>query len=92
MYDTKGRGDAGPMSLALVPVYDADTNKCISITEEHEARPRIGVAMRVGTFFSRSMHQQDYWQTTLIKEIVEDTPEQVVFKTQSGSTYTWKQL
>lgn len=46
--------------------------------------------MRVGTMFARSMQAQDWWQTTLIKEIVKDTPEEVVFKTLSGSEYTWK--
>jgi hypothetical protein len=89
MYDKRDRGDAGPMSVARWPVYNKD-GKRIRVEEEADARPRVGVAMRVGTYFARSYSAQDWWQTTLIKEIVKDTPEEVVFRTQSGSEYTWK--
>lgn len=88
MYDKRQRGDAGPMSMALIPVYE--DGKCIRIDEEMDARPRVGVAMRVGAMMARSYQSQDWWQTTVIKEIVSDTPEEVVFRTQSGSEYTWK--
>lgn len=84
MFDKKGRGDSGPMSIAL---WKDDEN---TIQQERDARPRIGVAMRVGTYMARSYSAQDWWQTTLIKEIVKDTPDEVVFKTQSGSEYTWR--
>ena len=57
---------------------------------EHNARPRVGVAMRVGTFGSRMMGTQDWWQTTLIEEILEDTPDYVKFRTKSGSIYEWR--
>lgn len=77
------------MSIARVPVYNED-GKCVRVDDEHAARPRVGVAMRVGTMFARSYQAQDWWQTTVIKEIVKDTPEEVVFKTLSGSEYTWK--
>lgn len=83
MYDKRGRGDAGPMSMA---VWQDGT----SIETEDNARPRVGVAMRVGTMFARSFQAQDWWQTTIIKEIIKDTPEEVVFKTLSGSEYTWR--
>lgn len=88
MYDTRGRGDAGPMSQALVPTFE--DGKMTKLDTEDNARPRLGVAMRVGTFFSRSYSAQDWWQTTLIAEIVSDEPEKVVFRTRSGSTYTWE--
>jgi hypothetical protein len=83
MYDKKGRGDSGPMSVAIEA-----KNGTFSL--ENNARPRVGVAMRVGTMFARSYQAQDWWQTTPIAEIVKDTPEEVVFRTRSGSEYTWK--
>lgn len=90
MYDKKGRGDSGQMSVAITPTFDSDTNKAVDVQYEQNARPRVGVAMRVGSFMARSYQAQDWWQTTLIKEIVSDTPNEVVFRTQSGSEYTWK--
>jgi hypothetical protein len=87
MYDKKGRGDSGPMSVALWIDKEAEDKQ---IKMENNARPRVGVAMRVGTMFARSYQAQDWWQTTPIAEIVKDTPEEVVFRTRSGSEYTWK--
>lgn len=87
MYDKRGRGDSGGMSMALWP-----SDKPEGIEHENNARPRVGVAMRVGSIIVRSYSTQDWWQTTLIKEIIEDTPNKVVFKTTSGSEYTWEQF
>ena len=84
MYDTRKRGDAGPMSIALWKDEEG------TIQMERNARPRVGVAMRVGALGARTFQAQDWWQTTLIKEIVKDTPEEVVFRTLSGSEYTWR--
>jgi hypothetical protein len=84
MYDKKQRGDAGPMSIAFWQDEEG------TIQQENQARPRVGVAMRVGTPFARSYQAQDWWQTTPIEEIIKDTPEEVVFRTRSGSEYTWK--
>ena len=84
MYDKKGRGDSGGMSY------------CISFDENNKAtildspRPKIGCVMRVGSRFARTMQHQDWWQTTPIKEILAETTNEVVFKTRSGSIYTWK--
>jgi hypothetical protein len=85
MYDKRGRGDSGPMSMAL---WRAD--KAGGVDFEDNARPRVGAAMRVGTMSARSYQAQDWWQTTPIAEIIKDTPEEVVFRTRSGSEYTWK--
>jgi hypothetical protein len=57
---------------------------------EHNARPRVGVAMRVGSVYARTYSAQDWWQTTVIQEIVSESENEVVFRTRSGSTYTWK--
>jgi hypothetical protein len=62
------------------------------IKYEHCARPRVGVAMRVGSIIARSYQAQDWWQTTLIEEIIKDTPDEVIFKTRSGSIYTWRNI
>jgi hypothetical protein len=48
--------------------------------------------MRVGSGYARTMQHQDWWQTTLIKEILEESENYVKFKTHSGSIYEWKQL
>lgn len=85
MYDQRGRGDSGPLSMALS--LNPETKE---VKHEHNARPRVGVAMRVGSIGARSYHCQDWWQTTLIEEIIKDTPEEVIFKTRSGSIYTWR--
>jgi hypothetical protein len=100
MYRTKdGMGDAGPMSMAFIPIRD-EKGELVKIEEEHDARPRVGVAMRVGSMMARSFYHQDWWQTTPITEITdewEDTDEFgevtkcVRFKT-GNSTYVWKEF
>ena len=79
-----GAGDSGNMSLAL---WLDDENL---MQYEHNARPRIGVAMRVGSMYARTMSAQDWWQTTPVKEILEETESTVKFKTVNGSTYIWE--
>ena len=89
-----GAGDSGGMSLAQIPTYDQDTGKMVDIEYIHEARPQIGASMRVGSIAARSFTSQDWWQTTLITEILEerteeDGTENVRFKT-GNSEYEWK--
>jgi hypothetical protein len=79
-----GAGDSGHMSLAI---YKDDKG---TIQMEENARPRVGVSMRVGSHYARSYSAQDWWQTTYIQEIISETPDQVVFKT-GNSVYTWTQ-
>jgi hypothetical protein len=85
-------GDSGPMSMAIVPVYD-DSGNIVDVVYEDTARPRVGAIMRVGTMFARSFSAQDWWQTTLITEITdewkEDDADCVRFNT-GNSTYIWK--
>lgn len=76
-----GAGDSGPMSMALWLERD-------KVQHENGARPRVGVALRVGTFYARSFTQQDWWQTSIITEILEDTPNHVKFRT-GNSVYDW---
>jgi len=53
-------------------------------------RPVVGRAIRVGSLSARSYSAQDWWQTSLVTEILEETDEYVKFKTLSGSTYEWR--
>jgi hypothetical protein len=57
---------------------------------EQDARPRVGVSMRVGSLQARSYSAQDWWMTTPIVRILEDEPSRIVFETRSGSIYEWQ--
>ena len=81
--ESDGAGDSGSLSLALW--LDKNSSE---MKHEHNARPRVGVAMRVGTPFSRTYYQQDWWQTTLITEILEEKENYVRFRT-NNSIYEW---
>lgn len=88
-----GAGDSGQMSQAIFPVFDQDTGKIVDKEILENARPQVGAVMVVGSPFARSYSAQDYWQTTLITEILEerseDGTEYVRFKT-GNSEYEWK--
>jgi len=89
-----GAGDSGLMSLAQIPTFDMDTGKIVDVEEVHNARPQVGASMRVGSPFGRTFLAQDWWQTTLITEILEqrteeDGTEYVRFKT-GNSEYQWE--
>ena len=84
-----GAGDSGLMSMALWPAPESESG----VTTEDNARPRVGVAMRVGSHYARSYSHQDWWQTTVITEILEERTEEdgteyVRFKT-GNSEYEW---
>ena len=90
-----GAGDSGLMSLAQIPTYDQDTGKIVDVEEKHNARPQVGASMRVGSPYGRTFLAQDWWQTTLITEILEERTEEdgreyVRFKT-GNSEYEWTQ-
>jgi hypothetical protein len=84
--DRDGAGDSGAMSLMIYPEKDRPI-----IVEGYDSRPRVGGAIRVGSINGRTYHHQDWWQTTIIEEILEDTPDIVRFRTKN-STYTWKKI
>jgi len=91
-----GAGDSGQMSQAIFPVFDQDTGKMIDKEIQENARPQIGAAMVVGSYYARSYSAQDWWQTTLITEILEERTEEdgieyVRFKT-GNSEYEWKRF
>ena len=87
-----GMGDSGTMSMALVPTYE--DGKVVDVEYIHNARPQIGYVMRVGSGIARSFSAQDWWQTTVITEILEDKinedgSEYVKFRT-GNSIYEWR--
>lgn len=79
--ESDGDGDSGVMSMALWLEGD-------EIKIEYNARPRVGVAMRVGSIGARSYMWQDWWQTSVITEILEENDHYVRFRT-SNSIYEW---
>lgn len=72
-------GQEGITSHAVEYHHWPEDNKLVS------ERPTIGYGMIV----ARGM--TSYWYTTLVTEILEDTPNYVRFKTQN-SEYIWKKL
>ena len=66
----------------------------LDVEQIHNARPQLGASMRVGSITGRTYSAQDWWQTTLITEILEERTEEdgteyVRFKT-GNSEYEWK--
>lgn len=59
------------------------------LSEHMGHRPVVGCTMKVGSMFARTFQAQDWWRTSPITEILEDTPNRVVFKTRN-STYEWR--
>lgn len=83
-----GVGDSGPMCLIL------DFSSYTPI--EGETYPRVGFGVRVGSYYARTFSGQDWWQTTPITEILEESVDTegyrtVKFKTRN-SVYTWKEF
>jgi hypothetical protein len=52
-------------------------------------RPTVGCSMLVGSVTARSFSNQDYWLTTEVLEILEETEEKVRFRTKN-SIYEWR--
>lgn len=82
------KGDSGAMSLAL----RFDNNEVVQ--DGH--LPKVGCCMKVGSMTARSFQRQDYWLTTPIEEILEDSVDQETgykvmrFRTRN-SYYLWKE-
>lgn len=78
-------GDSGGMSQFVY--FDIPTN---SYKVEENAKPRVGGAMRVGSPYPRPFCEQQYWQTSLIVQILEEGENYVKFRTDNDSIYEWK--
>lgn len=77
-----GVGDSGASSLALG--LDDDGKLVVK-----GYRPIVGCLMQVGSVTARSYSTQDYWTTTPVTEIIEETENYVKFKTRN-SIYEWR--
>jgi hypothetical protein len=80
--ESDGAGDGGSMCVGLWVGDDGE------LKHEDNARPRVGIALRVGASYARTMSWQDWWQTSYITEILSNEPGKVVFTTEN-SVYTW---
>jgi hypothetical protein len=76
-----GKGDSGPMCDII------DWESWTTIPGEH--RPRVGCAVRVGSYNARTYAAMDYWTTTPVTEILEESDTYMRFKTRN-SVYEWK--
>ncbi len=78
-----GAGDEGQMSSLYTRKEDGTWDI------KHNSRPEVGSIIQVGSAYARSYQQQDYWQTSGITEILEETETMVRFKTYN-SEYIWE--
>ncbi len=78
-----GAGDGGARSEAIKWNEDRTFNSVVS------NRPTVGCSMLVGSVTARSYSEQDYWLTTPVTEILEESEDYVKFKT-GNSIYEWR--
>ena len=79
----KTKGDSGSRSEAI------SWNEDGSFKEVVGRRPVVGCSMLVGALGTRSFQDQDYWLTTPVILILEESENYVKFKTQN-TIYEWK--
>lgn len=77
-----GAGDSGGMSEAIWWSEEE------GIQTEQNARPRVGIRLRVGSLYARTFQVQDWWCTTDITRILEESEHYVKFET-INSIYEW---
>lgn len=85
-----GAGDAGSMCMKLRVDMEAGT-----VEELPCDYPEIGWMLKVGTPYARTFSWQDWWRTSPITEILEESENDesffVSFKT-GNSTYAWRKF
>jgi hypothetical protein len=86
--DRDGVGDSGPLSAIFTVSDDGKEREFV----EGEVRPKVGYQIMVGSLYARTYQMQDWWQTSPVVEILEDTENMVRFRTHSGSVYTWREI
>lgn len=70
-----GAGDSGSNCQAIAWNEDGTFKEVVS------DKPTIGCSFLVGSATARTYSHQDYWLTTVVTEILEETEEYVKFKT-----------
>jgi hypothetical protein len=93
--ESDGAGDSGTMSTIFIPHFKE--GKIVDMFVVEYARPQINSGLRVGSNFARSYSTQDWWQTGIITEILEDTinedgTEYVKFRTVNSTIYEWRKI
>jgi len=83
-----GVGDSGPVCDIIA--YDEECQRSYILEDTH--RPQVGCCVRVGSLYARSYSSQDWWLTTPITEILEETESSMRFKTRSNSIYEWREI
>ena len=78
-----GLSEEGSMSHALK--WDKKIDELTIVGD----RPTVGCLMRVGSLFARTYSKRDWWLTTEVIEILEETKDYVRFKTKN-SEYEWR--
>jgi hypothetical protein len=80
-----------------LPVGDEGSMSClVNFNEDGETifkegvRPEVGWRICVGSRYARFLQKQDWWQTNVITQILEESDNRVLFETKSGSIYEWK--
>lgn len=85
-----GAGDSGPMCMKLR--VDMETGTVEELTCDY---PEVGWCIKVGTPHARTFGWQDWWRTSPVTEILEESEDEesakVSFKT-GNSTYTWRKF
>jgi hypothetical protein len=79
-----GAGDSGGCSDAIAWNNDGTFKEVVS------NRPTVGCSMMVGSVTARTYDPQDYWLTTVVTEILEESDEYVKFKTENSIYEWWK--
>lgn len=64
-------------------------NKDGTLKEIVDYKPTVGCSMLVGSVTARSYSDRDYWLTTEVLEILEETEDIVKFRTKN-SIYEWR--
>jgi hypothetical protein len=79
-----GRGDTGTLSeiFRIKPGTE-------ELEIEQNQPPRVGWGIKVGSPFAGTYSKQDWWATTLVTEILEETEKYIKFKTKN-SEYVYK--
>lgn len=80
---TDGAGDSGSMIKAI------EWNEDGTFKAEKGNRPVIGCSLMVGSMTARSYSSQDYWLTTVVTEILEESEKYVKFKTTNSIYELW---
>lgn len=75
---TDGAGDSGSL------VQSIEWNEDGTFKQVVGDRPIVGCSMLVGSVTARSYSDQDYWLTTRVTEIMEESEEYVKFRTDNS--------